>query len=95
MVGPPKKWCERMYDECTIVRKKTETVTDLNALQAEYCVFSRVVQREGGDSAALGVAKSYCTHAIRAWQSGETFHGHPYVASPGTTAVSSPYTTQK
>lgn len=95
MVGPPKKWCARKYDECTIVRKKTEAMTDLNSVDAEYCTFTRICKREGNDVIAFETAKSYCTHAIRAWEAGKTFHGHPYVASPGTTAVSSPYTMQK
>jgi hypothetical protein len=84
-----------MYDELTIKRKRTEAVVDLKSFDAEYCAFGRVHMREGSDVIAFQAAKSYCAWAIRAWENGETFHGHPYVASPGTTAVSSPYTMQK
>ena len=82
MVGPPKKWFQRKYDDCTIIRSKTETVEDLSQFDAEYCTFTRVWKREGNDAVAFGAAKSWCTNAIRAWESKETFHGHPYVGLP-------------
>ena len=60
-------------------RTKTESTFNLQSVDAEYCGFSRIVSREGGDLPAFETAKIFVRHAMLEWQGGKSFHGHPWV----------------
>jgi hypothetical protein len=74
------KFAETSYhDMLEQKRTKTEQTFNLQSVDAEYCGFSRIVSREGGDLPAFEAAKVFVRHAMLAWQGGKLFHGHPWV----------------
>jgi hypothetical protein len=74
-----RNWAQRKFNEITITKTKTDTMRDLETLDAEYCTFGRIVQREGKDADAFEIAKNWCVGALQAWEQNTTFHGHPYI----------------
>ena len=67
------------YDMLEQKRRKSESTFNLQSVDAEYCTFSRIVSREGGDLPAFETAKVFVRHAMLAWQGGKSFHGHAWV----------------
>jgi hypothetical protein len=61
------------------ITAKTEEVFDLSRVDAEYCSFPRIVQREGNDVAAYATAEFYVKSATERYSAGKSFNGHPYV----------------
>jgi hypothetical protein len=48
-------------------------------VDAEYCIFSRIVQREGGDCPAFVTAQTFVRNAMVEWQAKRLWHGHPWI----------------
>jgi len=74
-----KAFCEKKLSIIREKKIKTDSVFDLSKVDAEYCAFPRVVQREGGDVLAFATAKEWIASAIEKFGAGKTFHGHPWV----------------
>ena len=74
-----QKWCKTRYETIVQSRTKRESSFDLQSVDAEYCVFSRIVQREGGDVPAFVTAQTFVRNAMVEWQAKRLFHGHPWV----------------
>ena len=74
-----QKWCKTRYETIVQSRTKRESSFDLQSVGAEYCVFSRIVQREGGDVPAFVTAQTFVRNAMVEWQAKRLFHGHPWV----------------
>eukprot|EP00972_Heterocapsa_arctica_P081559 12023032-Heterocapsa_arctica.AAC.1 len=73
------KFARARYEAIVQTRTKKEQIFDLSSVDAEYCIFSRVVQREGGDLPAFEMAKTFVRNAMLAWQGNKLFHRHPWV----------------
>jgi hypothetical protein len=74
------KFLKACYDDILEQKRtKIEQTFDLQSVDAEYCSFSRIVSREGGDLPAFEAAEVFVQHAMLAWQDGKSFHGHPWI----------------
>lgn len=73
------KYAATRYNLLQQTRTKREETFDLSKVDAEYCTFGRMVQREGGDPPAFETSKTFVRNAMQLWQQGKTFHGHPWV----------------
>ena len=71
------KWASTTLTKIKMKQTKTEQVVDLTALDAEYCTVDRMWSREGGTQTALETCKNYCEEALKHYENGELFHGHP------------------
>ena len=77
-----EQWAKQKYDELIVTKYKDESTFDLASVDAEYCAFPRLVQREGGgtaDPVSYDNAVNFTQSAVESWQKGETFHGHLWV----------------
>ena len=74
-----QKWCKTRYETIVQSRTKSESSFDLQSVDAEYCIFSRIVQREGGDPPAFVTAQTFVRNAMVEWQAKRDFHGHPWI----------------
>jgi hypothetical protein len=74
-----QKWCKARYAVIVQSRAKMESSFDLQSIDAEYCPFSRIVQREGGDIPAFVTAQTYVRNAMKEWQAKRLWHGHPWI----------------
>ena len=74
-----QKWCKARYAVIVQSRVKCESSFDLQSIDAEYCPFSRIVQREGGDIPAFVTAQTYVRNAMVEWQAKRLWHGHPWI----------------
>lgn len=74
-----EKFAKAKYNTLKQSRTKKETSFDLSKVDAEYCSFGRIVQREGGDPPAFATSQTYVRNCVKKWQSGGTFHGHPWL----------------
>ena len=74
------KFAETSYHEMIEQRRtKKKQTFDLQSVDAEYCIFSRIVQREDGDPPAFVTAQNFVRNAMMEWQANRLFHGHPWV----------------
>ena len=73
------QWGRAKYEVLRNSRTKKEETWDLSSMDAEYCCFSRIWKREGGDAPAFETAKKFVRSAVKLWSHGETFNGHPWV----------------
>lgn len=71
------KWAALKLKKIEMKQTKSEEVVDLTKLDAEYCTVDRMWSREGGTPAALETCKNYCVSALKAYEAGELFYGHP------------------
>ena len=71
------KWASTTLSKIQVKHTKTEQVVDLSTLDAEYCTVDRMWSREGGTQTALETCKNYCEEALKHYENGELFHGHP------------------
>ena len=71
------KWAATTLTKIQVKHTKTEQVIDLTTLDAEFCTVDRMWSREGGTQTALETCKNYCEQALKHYEDGELFHGHP------------------
>ncbi len=72
------KYCVKKYVDLEQKKTKGEETFDLTSVDAEYCTFSRIVNREGNDVPAFQTSQDYCNSVLELWGNGEQFHGHPW-----------------
>ena len=73
------KWATTKLSKVSLTKSRTETITDLVALDAEYCTLDRVWDREGRTEAAWDTSVTFMQSALGKFQAGVGFHGHPFL----------------
>ena len=73
-----KKFAAHRFQSLSMAKTRAEVITDISSVDAEYCTFPRMWDREGRDAIGFRNAQNYANSAVQRWTRGETFFGHPY-----------------
>jgi len=73
------KWAEMKEKEAQQTRIQKEISINLDEVDGEYCTFSRILAREGGDQPAYRTTCTWVANAVGLYKESKTFGGHPYL----------------
>ena len=72
-------FAQKVADDHKKERLSKTTVFDISLVDGEYCTFSRMWQREGGDEPAFSIACNWMGNAMALHQQGKTLGGNPWL----------------